>query len=83
MAPKNSEVLAEYNKCRAEMQQLLEAQERQKKKLERKLQKDYREKRKLYNDPYEVDPWSAMRADLKPHYDRGKEVEGVPHQTNI
>ncbi len=92
MAPKNSEVLAEYNKCRAEMQQLLEAQERQKKKLERKLQKDYREKRKIYNDPYEVDPYTAMKADLKPKYDRSKVIEGQKpkskgpypyHQTNF
>ena len=81
MAPEDPELLAEWNKMQAELKELQEAQKRQNQKLERKLQKEYREKRKLYNDPYEVDPWAAMRADLKPRYDRGKEVEGVPHKS--
>ena len=68
MAPNTIELEKERAQLQAEIDALQES-------IQRKLKKEYREKRKLYNDPFEIDPFKAMKADLKPKYDRSKNVE--------
>lgn len=76
----------ELEKERAELQAAIDGL---KASLIRKLKKEYKEKRILYNDPYEIDPYKAMKAELKPTYDRSKEVgfnpkfKPYPYQDNF